>query len=200
MLVIDFLLGMLGGGLVHKFLEKKEADDRSYYEKPEWEEIRKIPGRIFWTIALPLFVMAAVSRDATAIAGWLILICLVMYGIFHFGFSVAGLFLPWGPGRIGDGQKADGPVRHALSPGEGLGEKGARLPSDRGDEAAVFRRPFCRNCADPLRRGRDGRLPSREDLWANRNREGVKRRPGRGDFWKRQNSGPAEPRGDVGFS
>ena len=97
MLVIDFFLGMLGGGLVHKFLEKKEADDRSYYEKPEWEEIRKIPGRIFWTIALPLFVMAAVSRDATAIAGWLILICLVMYGIFHFGFSVAGLFLPWGP-------------------------------------------------------------------------------------------------------
>lgn len=123
MLLFSFLFGMVGGWVVHILFrtlqgdnarlasrqigcavgkvsectsEKHNSSEKSLSEKPEWEEVRKIPGRIFWTIALPLFVMAIVSKDADLV-GSLILICMVIYAVFRFSFSVAGEFLPWGP-------------------------------------------------------------------------------------------------------
>lgn len=122
MLFLNFLFGMVGGWMVYLLLEYRQGNNAKYAsgkigweigttnglstgklsrrplsEKPEWEEVRKIPRQIFWTMVAPLFVMAVVSSDATDLASWLIVMCMFMYAVLRFSFYVAGEFLPWGP-------------------------------------------------------------------------------------------------------
>lgn len=117
MLFLSFLFGMVGGWMVNGLVEYRRGgnartasfksgsaiggthrrSNRPLSKSPEWEDIRKIPGQIFWTMVVPLFVMAVVSRDATDLAAWLIVMCMVMYAVLRFSFTVAGEFLPWGP-------------------------------------------------------------------------------------------------------
>lgn len=123
MLLFSFLFGMVGGWVVHVLVEYRRGDnaklaskhygsavgetcgfasrkhnpsESSLSEKPEWEEVRKIPGQIFLTVAIPVMVMGIVSKDED-LAGGLILICMVVYAVFRFLFYVVGEFLPWGP-------------------------------------------------------------------------------------------------------
>jgi len=122
MLFLSFLFGMVGGWMVYVLVEYRQGNNAKYVsgkigwatgttnglstgklsksslsEKPEWEEVRKIPGQIFWTMVVPLFVMAIVSSDAMDLAAWLIVMCMFIYAILRFSFYVAGEFLPWGP-------------------------------------------------------------------------------------------------------
>lgn len=122
MLFLSFLFGMVGGWMVYVLVEYRQGNNAKYVsgkigwatgttnglstgklsksslsEKPEWEEVRKIPGQIFWTMVVPLFVMAVVSSDAMDLAAWLIVMCMFIYAILRFSFYVAGEFLPWGP-------------------------------------------------------------------------------------------------------
>jgi hypothetical protein len=117
MLFLNFLFGMVGGWMVHVLVQYRRGENartasfksgaaiggtdglsnRPLSKSPEWEEVRKIPGQIFWTMVAPLFVMTEVSSDTTDLAAWLIVTCMVLYVVLKFSFTVAGEFLPWGP-------------------------------------------------------------------------------------------------------
>lgn len=69
-------------------------------EKPEWREVRKLPGRVFLTVSLPLLLMGLVSSAARDISSWLFWVSFVLYLVVKTLFLVIGIFVPWGPEEV----------------------------------------------------------------------------------------------------
>ena len=72
---------------------------KSWKQSPDWENVRKIPGYVALTIAVPVLVMADFSRSPgdADLSAWLILMCGLFYMVSWVGFQFFGLFAKWGP-------------------------------------------------------------------------------------------------------